>query len=138
MFILALLQACSPEKQDAKPVVAVSTNTATLAPEKASFIQEGFISDSMCGAQHEGMLKTGSMGSTDASCVLECVKAGSKFVLVSSDTKHVWLLSDQQTPRTIAAKKVRVYGTLCNNGREIKVMKIEELNSENSTAEPHK
>jgi uncharacterized protein DUF5818 len=75
----------------------------------------GSISDKMCGAKH-------MMGGSAKDCTLECVKAGSKFVLVD-DSGKVYDLSDQEKPRAYAGAKVKVMGSL--KGDEIEVSSIE-------------
>ena len=62
----------------------------------------GSISDKMCGAKH-------TMGGSAKDCTLECVKAGSKFVLVDEKGK-VYDLSDQDKPKDFAGAKVKVQG----------------------------
>jgi hypothetical protein len=74
----------------------------------------GTISDKMCGAKH-------MMGGSAKDCTLECVKAGSKFVLVD-DKGKVYDLSDQAKPKDFAGDKVKVTGTL--KGDEIEVSSI--------------
>jgi hypothetical protein len=75
----------------------------------------GVITDAMCGKDHS------MMGvKPDSKCVLECVKAGSKYALVVGD--NVYELSDQKTPEKFAAQKVNVKGTL--NGKIIQVQSI--------------
>jgi hypothetical protein len=83
----------------------------TAAKEK-TFV--GTISDKMCGAHH-------MMGDAKQ-CTLECVKAGSKFVLVGEDGKTIYDLSDQKKPEKFAGAKVKVSGTL--KGNEIEVGSI--------------
>ncbi len=75
----------------------------------------GSISDKMCGAKH-------MMGGSAKDCTLECVKAGSKFVLVD-DSGKVYDLSDQEKPKAFAGAKVKVVGSL--KGDEIEVSSIE-------------
>jgi hypothetical protein len=55
----------------------------------------------------------------DAECVIECVKAGAKYVLY--DGKEAYTLSDQKTPEKFAAKKVTVTGTLDAKSKTIQV-----------------
>jgi hypothetical protein len=71
----------------------------------------GKVSDSMCGAKH-------MMGGGPRECTLECVDAGSKFVLVDAKGK-VYGLSDQKKPRPFAGEKVKVTGTLKDNTIEV-------------------
>ena len=78
----------------------------------------GVISDSMCGADHS------MMGvKPDAKCVHECVRNGSKYVLVVGP--KIYILSDQQTPEKFAAQKVMVTGTLDSMATTLTVDKIE-------------
>ena len=71
----------------------------------------GNISDKMCGAKH-------MMGGSARECTLECVDAGSSFVLVDEKGK-VYDLSDQKKPRAFAGEKVKVTGTLDGNKIEV-------------------
>ena len=75
----------------------------------------GVISDEMCGADHKMMNV-----SPDSKCVTECVKMGSKYVLLSGG--KVYILSDQKTPAKFAAQKVTVSGTV--DGKNIQVSSI--------------
>jgi Protein of unknown function (DUF5818) len=75
----------------------------------------GVISDEMCGSDHKMMNVK-----PDSKCVTECVKAGSKYALLSGS--NVYVLSDQKTPEKFAGKKVTVTGTV--DGKNIKVDSI--------------
>ena len=75
----------------------------------------GVISDEMCGADHKMMNV-----SPDSKCVTECVKMGSKYVLLADG--KVYVLSDQKTPEKFAGKKVTVSGTV--DGKNIQVTSI--------------
>lgn len=68
----------------------------------------GTITDDMCGNDHKMMNI-----SPDSKCVLECVKGGSKFALVSGG--KVYKLSDQQKPAKFPGQKVTVTGTLAGD-----------------------
>ncbi len=76
---------------------------------------EGVISDSMCGRAH--MMP----GKTDAQCVQECVKAGSKYVLVTG-AKTYTLNRKAQQLAPFVGKKVRIQGEL--NGNTLSVQTI--------------
>jgi len=65
----------------------------------------GNIGDSMCGAKHM------MAGESDKDCTLECVKGGSKYILIDPSGK-IYQLSDQKTPEQFAGAKVKVTGTL--------------------------
>lgn len=75
----------------------------------------GSISDSMCGAKH--MMP----GKSDKDCTLECIKEGSKYILVDSKGK-IYQLTDQKKPEPFAGAKVRITGTL--SGDTINVASI--------------
>ena len=65
----------------------------------------GSIGDSMCGAKHM------MAGESDKDCTLECVKGGSKYILIDPSGK-IYQLSDQKTPEQFAGANVKVTGTL--------------------------
>lgn len=82
-------------------VAAAAFTPAALAAQ--SF--DGTVSDSMCGLKH--MMP----GKSDAQCIRECVKAGSKYVLVvGSKTYTLGGPSDQIA--AFAGQRVHVEGTL--------------------------
>ena len=65
----------------------------------------GIISDSMCGLKH--MMP----GKSDAQCIRECVKAGSKYVLVVGNKSYT-LSGKPETISAFAGQHVKVDGTL--------------------------
>ena len=88
---------------------------AALASAAAPKTFTGVITDSMCGKDHAMMnIKP------DSKCVLECVKAGSKYALIEG--ANVYELSDQKAPEKFAGQKVKVTGTL--NGNILQVQSI--------------
>lgn len=94
----------------------------TLAAPKAAKEQKTFvgeIGDSMCGLKH-------MMGGSAKDCTLECVKAGSKFILADTAAGKVYDLSDQAKARDFAGQKVKVTGRL--KGKSIEVASIEAVN----------
>ncbi len=96
----------------------LGVNLSCAAPAKTgakSFV--GNISDAMCGLKH--MMP----GKDDKECTLECVKAGSKYVLADVANGKVYQLSDQKKPEEFAGQKVKVTGTL--KGDTISVTSIE-------------
>lgn len=80
----------------------------------------GVITDSMCANDHKAMNIA-----PDDKCVLECTKHDKNVKLVLFDGKNIYKLSDQDTPRQFAAKKVRVTGELFPKTGIIRVDKIE-------------
>jgi hypothetical protein len=83
----------------------------------------GKISDSACGASHAKMKAEHSNIKSDRDCTLACVKAGSKYVLVSGG--KVYDIENQNFPglEEYAGDNVRMTGDL--KGNTITVAKIE-------------
>ncbi len=93
--------------------------TASIAQISYSDTQRfyGVISDSMCGKTH--MMP----GKSDAQCVQECIKAGSKYVLVAGSKVYA-LNAKAQSIAPFAGKHVQVQGEL--KGSELSVQSIHE------------
>ena len=96
------------------------------APKSASRTFSGEIMDSACAnmGNHDAGYKMTNTH-TPKDCTLDCVKAGSKFVLYNSASKTVYQLDDQQKPRDFAGQKVKVVGTYDTGTKKIHVEKIE-------------
>ncbi len=122
-LLLALALAGCGQEPPPRTVGDGATNPAAASePEKVeSGSKAGVISDSLCGANHAGMIKTGSMGEDDISCTLKCVDAGSRFVLIEAETGKIYRLSDQEKPREFAGKKVTVSGEISESAKFIQV-----------------
>jgi hypothetical protein len=103
-----------------KSLAATLLLIAALPAGQTTQTFTGVIADDVCAREgHAGM----RMGPTDAECTNLCVMLhDAKFVLV--DGKDVYELSDQQTPGTFAAQKVRVTGKLDSKTRIIQVESI--------------
>lgn len=84
----------------------------------------GKITDSMCDKDHS-MMAAGGKAPDAKQCTLECVKAGSKFVLVSKG--KVYMISNQDQPdlKTYAGGTVRLTGELSADGKTIKADKLQ-------------
>ena len=102
-----------------KVMLSLFAAAVTLAAAETKTFT-GVITDTMCGKDHAHM-KIQPI----EECVKQCVKAGKdKYALLTPDGK-LYKLSDQKTPETFAAKKVKVTGTLFEKTGIIKVEKIE-------------
>jgi hypothetical protein len=66
----------------------------------------GTVSDSMCGAKHEGA------AAADAACVKKCVKGGASAVLVSGGKVYQLSADSQKKVETLLGQKVNVNGKL--------------------------
>jgi hypothetical protein len=77
----------------------------------------GVISDSMCKRHHE----SGAEGqqTTDPDCTRDCVKGGSRYVLLVDDTVYAIVNQDQKQLAEHAGTKVIVRGTLQGDAIEI-------------------
>jgi hypothetical protein len=99
-------------------IFALAIGALSAAPPSQTFT--GTISDDMCAlAGHASM----RMGPTDADCARACVAShGASYVLVVG--KNVYVLSDQKTPEALAARKVKVVGTLDAKTKTIHVQSM--------------
>ena len=105
------------------PLAACTGTVAPSAQPPRTGVFVGYISESDCGPDHIAMLATGKMGSTDAECVLKCVRMGSAFGFVDAQRENFYLLDDQEKPRPFAGRRVRVAGRL--EGDTLYVQSIE-------------
>ena len=91
--------------------------SVTIQSHAATQTLNGIISDSMCAKKH--MMP----GKSDAECIKECVKAGSKYVLVVGDKTYT-LNGKLPTIAALAGKHVQVKGDVNQNA--INVSEIHE------------
>lgn len=105
-------------------LLLVGVSSYAAPPSARTF--SGEIMDSACAnmGNHDAGYKM-SNTHTPKDCTLDCVKAGSKFVLYNSASKTVYQLDDQQKPRDFAGQKVKVVGTYDTGTKTIHVEKIE-------------
>jgi hypothetical protein len=77
----------------------------------------GLISDSMCKRHHE----SGAEGqeTTDPACTRDCVKGGSKYVLMIDDNAHAIANQDHKQLAEHAGLRVVVRGTLQGDAIEV-------------------
>jgi hypothetical protein len=103
-----------------KPVFFMLLVAASLSAAQGKQTFTGIITDDMCADGTHAHMK---MGPTDAECAKACVALhGAAYVLW--DGKQAYVLSDQKTPESFAAQKVRVTGTLDPKTRTIQVTTI--------------
>lgn len=102
-----------------KLLVALLFATAVAAPQSTRTFT-GTITDSMCDRGDHSRMR---MGPTDAECAVACAEEhDAAFVL--SDGKNVYTLTDQQSARKFAGRKVTVVGALDAKARRITVTSI--------------
>src|SRR5688500_1214551 len=103
-----------------KPVLAILLVAASLSAAQGKQTFTGIITDDMCPTGTHTHMR---MGPTDAECAKACVALhGAAYVLY--DGTNAYVLSDQKTPESFAAQKVRVTGTLDAKTRTIQVTAI--------------
>lgn len=98
-------------------ILAASLFSVTIQSYAATQTLSGIVSDSMCGRKH--MMP----GKSDAECIKECVKTGSKYVLVVGG-KTYSLNGRVAAIESFAGKHVQVKGDVNQNA--INVTEIHE------------
>src|ERR1700746_1529917 len=83
-------------------VLALSTVPAMAADMSATKVS-GYISDSMCGAKHNG-------SAPDAACVKKCIGGGAKPVFVDDANKTVYTTDDPDSVKGHEGHPVSVVG----------------------------
>ena len=102
-------------------ILAGAAVAAAPAPPRKQTLT-GIISDDMCAQTGHAAMR---MGPTDAECTVACVDVhGAQYVLVSG--KNIYTLSDQQQPRTLAGRRVRVTGTV-ENVKDAKIFRVDSI-----------
>jgi hypothetical protein len=106
--------------------VLVLATVAILGATALPFAEEqtivGQISDSACNRKHESGAENVPTP-PDADCTLDCVRGGSKFVLVTGDKIYQIANQDLAALKTHAGHKVKMTGEL--RGDSMTVSKIE-------------
>ena len=88
----------------------------------------GEIRDRFCtksGSHDMMMQRHGAKNTKD--CIVACVKAGGKYVLLDVATKTTYQLDDQQKPEQFAERKVKITGTYDKATETIHVKDIQPL-----------
>jgi hypothetical protein len=98
--------------------VVVSGTSLLAAAESKTYT--GVITDTMCVADHRPMKVN-----PDAKCVTSCVGDGASFEYGLFDGRHMYRLSDQETPAQFAGRKVRIAGVLYAKTNILKVNSIQ-------------
>lgn len=98
--------------------IALGATVAGAALHSRTYV--GVITDTMCVSDHKPMRVT-----PDARCVRECVGDARTYKYALADGKHLYKLSDQETPAQLAGAHVRITGVLYPKTNILKVEKIE-------------
>ena len=113
-------------------VLALSTVPAMAADMSAAKVS-GYISDSMCGAKHNG-------SAPDAACVKKCVGGGAKPVFVDDAKKEVYTIDDPDAVKGHEGHHVAVIGKVDDSAKTIHISKLSMLKDQGgtpSTSEAH-
>jgi hypothetical protein len=108
-------------------VLALSTVPAMAAPIN------GYISDSMCGAKHNG-------SAPNAACVKKCIDGGSKPVFVDDASKTVYTIDDPDAVKGHEGHHVAVVAKVDDSAKTIHISKLSMLKDQGgaaSTSEMH-
>ena len=100
-------------------VLALSTMPAMAADMSAAKVN-GYISDSMCGAKHNG-------SAPDAACVKKCVDGGAKPVFVDDAKKEVYTIDDPAAVKGHEGHHVAVVAKVNDTDKTIHISKVSML-----------
>src|ERR1700733_10465452 len=112
-------------------VLALSTVPALAADMSAAKVS-GYISDSMCGAKHNG-------SAPDAACVKKCIGGGAKPVFVDDASKRVYTIDDPDSVKGHEGHHVHVVAKPDDSAKRIHISKVSMLADKDkpSTADSH-
>jgi hypothetical protein len=100
-------------------VLALSTLPAMAADTSAAKVS-GYISDSMCGAKHNG-------SAPDAACVKKCLGGGAKPVFVDDANKSVYTIDDPDSVKGHEGHHVSVVGKMDDSAKSIHITRLSML-----------
>jgi len=113
-------------------VLALSTIPAMAADMSAAKVS-GYISDSMCGAKHNG-------SAPDVACVKKCIGGGAKPVFVDDANKSVYTIDDPEAVKGHEGHHVSVVAKMDDSAKTIHITKLSMLadqGKQSSTSEMH-
>ena len=100
-------------------VLALSTVPAMAADMSAAKVS-GYISDSMCGAKHNG-------SAPNAACVKKCLGGGAKPVFVDDANKTVYTIDDPDSVKGHEGHHVSVVAKMDDSDKTIHITKVSML-----------
>jgi hypothetical protein len=103
-------------------VLALST-----VPAMAAAPINGYISDAMCGAKHNG-------SAPNEACVKKCIGGGSKPVFVDDATKTVYTIDDPDSVKGHEGHHVAVTGKVDDSAKSIHIAKLSMLKDQGAAA----
>jgi len=109
-------------------VLAFSTIPALAADMSAAKVN-GYISDSKCGAMHNG-------STPNAACVKKCVDGGAKPVFVDDAKKEVYTIDDPDTVKDHYGHHVAVNGKINESDKTIHISNVAMLPDQGKPSGP--
>jgi hypothetical protein len=100
-------------------VLALSTMPAMAADMSAAKVN-GYISDSKCGAMHNG-------SAPSAACVKKCIDGGGKPVFVDDAKKEVYTIDDPDAVKDHYGHHVAVVGKVNDSDKSIHIASVSML-----------
>ena len=100
-------------------VLAFSTIPAMAADMSAAKVN-GYISDSKCGAMHNG-------STPNAACVKKCIGGGAKPVFVDDANKSVYTIDDPDSVKGHEGHHVSVVAKMDDSAKTIHITKLSML-----------
>ncbi len=113
-------------------VLALSTLPAMAADTSAAKVS-GYVSDSMCGAKHNG-------SAPDAACVKKCIGGGAKPVFGDDANKTVYTIDDPDSVKGHEGHHVSVVAKMDDSAKTIHITKLSMLADQgkaSATSEMH-
>jgi len=108
-------------------VLALSTLPAMAADTSAAKVS-GYVSDSMCGAKHNG-------SAPDAACVKKCIGGGAKPVFVDDANKTVYTIDDPDSVKGHEGHHVSVVAKMDDSAKTIHITKLSMLADQGKATE---
>jgi hypothetical protein len=109
-------------------VLALSTIPAMAADMSAAKVN-GYISDSKCGAMHNG-------SAPNAACVKKCVDGGAKPVFVDDAKKEVYTIDDPDTVKDHYGHHVTVVAKVNETDKTIHISNVAMLADQGKPSGP--
>ena len=109
-------------------VLALSTMPAMAADMSGAKVN-GYISDSKCGAMHNG-------SSPSAACVKKCVDGGAKPVFVDDAKKEVYTIDDPDAVKDHLGHHVAVMGKVNESDKTIHISNVAMLADQGKPSGP--
>lgn len=106
--------------------IVASCQISSVVAKTVEVTIRGTISDSMCKGGHEGMIKMGGYGKTEAACVQKCFAQGYKPVLVDKKSGVIYVVSNPKIAKKFTGKTVIVTGNVDDKSKVVQIHHLRE------------